>query len=80
MNNTSSMKFDVTYGFVYSINSNIEIRLTEEDDGYKTIEVLSEYGELMYKSPFFEDVIKFISNLLNDEYTYERSNKRGDED
>ena len=71
MNQSQSLEFDVSYGFKYSSNCSLTITIIQDEDNYNNIEVRSEYGELMFTHYSFDEVVKFLYNLLNtDKYAY----------
>lgn len=64
---TRSMTFDCTYGFKYSANTSLTITYVNTGE-YDEYQVISDYGELMFRHFDFKKVVEFINNLLNGEY------------
>ena len=64
---TKSMTFDVTYGFKYSANSSLTIVYVNTGE-YDEYQVISDYGELMFKHFDFKKVVEFINDLLDGVY------------
>lgn len=62
-----SMTFDVTYGFKHSANTSLTIVYVNTGE-YEEYEVLSDYGELMFRHFSFKKVVEFINDLLNGVY------------
>lgn len=64
---TKSMTFDVAYEFKYSVNSSFTIVYVNTGE-YDEYQVISDYGELMFKHFNFMKVVEFINDLLDGVY------------